>query len=115
MPYRELFEVIGGDLEAIDENLRAARVDAVGGEGKDDFRKSDTDGVSIFKLRQMMREGGGLTGALGRALPIALVVMEEAEVLFAQRGRFAFLSVGEDMTAFDVHDGSCSPPGGTFL
>jgi hypothetical protein len=41
--------------------------------------------------------------------------MEEAEVLFAQRGRFAFLSVGEDMTAFDVHDGSYGPPVGAFF
>lgn len=107
--------VLGGDLQAVDEDLGAARVDAVGPEGEDDVGERGEDGVGVFQLRQVMGEGGRLAEFAGGQLLVAFVVVEVAEVLLAERGRRAFLSAWEDVAAFDVHASLRSTPrGGGF-
>jgi hypothetical protein len=72
--------VLGGDLQAVDEDPGTVRVDAVSGEGDDDVGERSQDGVGIFELRQELDEGRRLAGFARWALLVALIVVEVAEV-----------------------------------
>src|SRR5258708_21005748 len=57
-------EIAGGDLEAVEKRGGLAGLHLVGGEGVDDDRESDLNGLSIFERAEM--DGLGAEDGVGR-------------------------------------------------
>ena len=91
-------EVEAGDLEAVEQQAGAARIDVVGGDALEDFADGGLDGGTVFRQRQV--EGGAAAAALfwvGDGFSRGVVVV--AELLAAQTGAGAAVAVGEDVAA----------------
>lgn len=91
-------EVEAGDLEAVEQQAGAARIDVVGGDALEDFADGGLDGGTVFGQRQV--EGGAAAAALfwvGDGFSRGVVVV--AELLAAQTGAGAAVAVGEDVAA----------------
>jgi len=91
-------EVEAGDLEAVEEEAGAARVDVVGGDALEDFSDGRLDGGAVFWQRQM--EGGAAAAALfwvGDGFSRGVVVV--TELFLAEAWACAAASVGEDVAA----------------
>jgi hypothetical protein len=91
-------QVEAGDLEAIEEEAGAARVDVVGGDALEDFSDGGLDCGPVFWQRQV--EGRAAAAALfwvGDGLSRGVVVV--AELFLAEAGAGAAASVGEDVAA----------------
>ena len=100
-------DVLRGDLEAVEEQAGAARVEMGGAEGVEDLGEGELDGAAVFQYG----EKEGLT--CGDALPQALLVKPGVEVairLVFQGVRTALASVGHDVAAFQVHRGPSPLP-----
>ena len=93
-----LGKVGGGDLERVEEEAGAARVDVVGGDAAEDFADGELDGGAVFGHGEIE---GGATGAamFGPGDGLAGGVMEVAEGLGAEAGRAAAAAVGVDVAA----------------
>ena len=93
-----LGEVEAGDLEAVEEEAGAARVDFVGGDALQDFADGGLDGGAVFGEWQV--EGGAAASALfwvGDRTAGGVVVV--AELLAAEAWAAAAVAVGEDVAA----------------
>jgi hypothetical protein len=91
-------EVEAGDLEAVEEEAGAARVDVVGGDALQDFADGGLDRGAVFGEGQV--EGGAAAAALARVgdgFTGGVVVV--AELLLAETGAGAAAAVGEDVAA----------------
>lgn len=98
-------QVMAGDLEAVEEEAGAARVDFVGGDLLENFGEALLDGAAVFRVGQ--RKAGTAALAGGSVLDgAAAVVVEVAEVFVtagAAQGRAAAAAaVGEDVTALEA-------------
>jgi hypothetical protein len=87
-------EVGGGDLEAVEEDAGALVVEVAGGDAAEDVEDGDLDGGAVldglhFEDADAAGEGGVAAGA----------VVVVAEVLGAEGGRAAAVSVGVDVAA----------------
>ena len=93
-----LGEVGGGDLEPVEEQAGAARVDVIEGDAAEDLADGELDGGAVFGQGEIK---GGATGAtgLGAADGLAGGVVEVAEGLAAEAGRAAAAAVGVDVAA----------------
>jgi hypothetical protein len=91
-------EVEAGDLEAVEEEAGAARVDVVGGDAAEDFSDGMLDGGTVFRQRKV--EGGAAASTLLRVGDgFSCVVVVVAEVFSAQARAAAAVAVGEDVAA----------------
>jgi hypothetical protein len=98
-------EVEAGDLEAVEEQAGAARVDFVGGDAAEDFADGLLDGGAVFGVGKVeagltaLAGGGVLDGAAG-------VVVEVAEGVgafgSADGWAAAAAAVGEDVAALEL-------------
>jgi len=93
-----LGQVSAGDLEAVKEQARAARVEVICGDGMEDETDGGLNGDAILRGWQsedttagftLTQVGGGFTGG----------VMVVAEVFIAQARAAAAVAVGEDVAA----------------
>ena len=105
-------EVGAGDLEAVEEEAGAARVDLVAGDAAEDFSDGELDGGAVFG------HGEVEVGLLGSALVWVLDgaaggVVVVAEVFVAEAGAAAAVAVGEDVAALVAFwfGHWCTPPG----
>ena len=112
-------EALESDLEAIEEETGAARVELVLGDASEDFADRELDGGAVLGHG----EGeGSLAGAASAELGDGLArgVVEVAEGFAAEAGRAAAAAFGEDVAALEAfgfssrHDG-WSPPRDGFL
>jgi len=93
-----LGQVEAGDLEAVEEEAGAARVDVVGGDALEDLADGGLDGGAVFGKGQV--EGGGSAAAsfrIGDGFSGGVVVV--AELFAAQAWAGAAVAVGEDVAA----------------
>jgi hypothetical protein len=91
-------EVEAGDLEAVEEEAGAARVDVVGGDALQDLPDGVLNGGSVFRERQV--EGGAAAAALAWVRDgFAGGVVVVAEVFSAEAWAGAAVAVGEDVAA----------------
>ena len=94
-----LGEVAGGDLEGVEEESGAARVDPVEGDAAHDFADGGLDGAAVLGEREV---DGGLRGGVSDWLaevflraPGGVVVI--AEIFLPDRAAAATVAVGEDV------------------
>jgi len=102
--FLRLFEVDGSELEAEEKAAGAFGVDAVLGDSLNDFVDGELDGGGVFEEGYL--EVGGVREVFGVFGCVALEVGVEVEVavgLAAEGGGAAFVSRGQDVTAFEVH------------
>ena len=91
-------QVEAGDLEAIEEEAGAARVDVVGGDALKDFADGGLDGGTVFRQRQV--EGGASAAASAWVFYwFSCGVVVVAELFLAEAWALAAAAVGEDMAA----------------
>jgi len=91
-------EVEAGDLEAVEEEAGAARVDVVGGDALEDLADGVLDGGAVFGERNL--EGGAAAAAGAWVLSrFAGVVVVVAEIFSAEAWASAAVAVGEDVAA----------------
>ena len=97
-------QVAAGDLEAVEEQAGAARVDLVGGDALEDFGEALLDGAAVFRKGE--REAGAAAARAGVLDGAARVVVEVAEVFVAsgraEGGAAAAAAVGEDVAALQA-------------
>src|SRR5882757_5233977 len=115
-------EVEAGDLETVEEEAGAARVDVVGGNALEDLADGVLDCRSVFGERDFEGGAAGLAGArMGCGFAGGVVVV--TEVFSAEAGAAATVAVGEDVAALVAFgcfglwlDGvlHCPSPRGTF-
>jgi hypothetical protein len=97
-------EVEAGDLQAVEEETGAAKVDLVGGDAAEDLADGGLDGGAVFGDGQVE---GGLAGAalFGVSDGPSGGVVEVAELLFAEAGAGAATAIGEDVAALEALSG----------
>ena len=88
-------EVGAGDLESVEEDGGAFGVEVSGGEPGEDVEEGDLDGGAV--VDGLHAEDAGAAGE--RRVGEALAVVVVAEVLGAEGGRAAAVSVGVDVAA----------------
>jgi hypothetical protein len=96
-----LWESGAGDLQAVEEQAGAARVDVVGGDALEDLADGLEDGGPVFGQGDV--EGGAAAAALlrvGDGFSGGVVVV--AEVFVTKAGAGAAVAVGEDVAALVV-------------
>jgi hypothetical protein len=111
-------EVEAGDLEAVEEEAGAARVDLVGGDALEDFADGGLDGGAVFGQRQV--EGGRAAAAparVGDGFAGGLVVV--AELFLTEAGAGAAVpsvKMWRHRYCFGVSMvcGMCVPPHGVL-
>ncbi len=89
-------EVEAGDLEAVEEESSAARVDVVGGDALEDLSDGVLDGGLVFGEREVKGGAAGAALAWDRSSGGVVVV---AEVLAAEAWASAAVAVGEYVAA----------------
>jgi hypothetical protein len=97
----EFGEGEGGDLEAVEEQAGAARVEGVGGDAGEDFAEGEADGGVVFEDREV--EGGAAGAAparVGEGLAGGVVVV--AEFFGAEAGGLAAAALGQDVAALEA-------------
>jgi hypothetical protein len=91
-------EVEAGDLEAVEEEAGAARVDVIGGDALEDLADGVLDRGSVFGERDFEGGAAAVTGAgVLRGSSRGVVVV--AEVFRAEAWAAAAVAVGEDVAA----------------
>ena len=99
----ELGEVHGGDLEAVEEEAGAARVDVAGGDAAEDLGDGKLDAGAVVGGGEV-EEGGVCVGfgdeGCGRGAAMVAVVV--AEGLVAEGRGAAAVAVGEDVAALET-------------
>ncbi|GGA55960.1 hypothetical protein GCM10011507_04080 [Edaphobacter acidisoli] len=87
-----------GGLEAVEDEAGATVVDGAGGEALEDLFDGDEDGAAVFEAGDV--EGDEAVAALLRLLEgSAGGVVVVAELLVAEAGAAAAVTVGEDVAA----------------
>ena len=94
-------EVEAGDLEAVEEEACAARIDFVGGDALEDFADGGLDGAAVFGDRDVEFGlfGAAVSGVSGGAAGGVVVV---AEFFVVQAGAAAAVAVGKDVAALEA-------------
>ncbi len=98
-----LGEVGGGDLEAVEEEAGAARVDLVGGYAAEDVDDGELEAGAVVAVGEVEVEGAlaaaadtWMRGGLARGVVVV------AELFVAERGRAAAAAVGVDVAALEA-------------
>ena len=98
-----LGEIDRGDLEAVEEETGAARVDLVGGDAAEDLADGDLNGGAILGKGEVE---GGLVALAGLAFPFwdwpTIFMVVEAEVFVAERWTATAVAGGEDVAALEA-------------
>jgi hypothetical protein len=105
---RGLGEVEAGDLEAVEEQAGAARVDVVGGDAAENCSDGKLNAGTIVGIGERKVEGGAAASTLlgvGDGFSGGVVVV--AEVFSAEAGAAAAVAVGEDLAALVLFGGWC--------
>jgi hypothetical protein len=93
-------QVEGGDLEAVDEQAGALRVDGVEGDAAEDLGEAELDGGAVFKVIEGLEaEVGMLFDGVAFEDWLAVGVVVVTEVFVEEGARAAAVSVCEDVTA----------------
>ena len=97
-------QVGGGDLEAVEEEPGAARVDLVGGDAAKDVGNSELETGAVVGVRQREVEGGPATAAGAVRIPDGLAggVVVVAELFTPERGGAATPAIGVDVAALEA-------------
>ena len=91
-------EIEGGDLKAIEEESRAARVKGVGGDAAEDFGDGVLDGRTVFEVWEVeIGLEGAAVAEIGDGWTRGVVVV--AEIFLPETDGAAAVSVGEDVSA----------------
>jgi hypothetical protein len=99
-----VFEVGGGDLEGVEEESGAARVEVVLGDAGDDLAEGLLDGGAAAGLGELEGAAAGLAEAgVGDGLALGVVVV--AELFAAQGGGAAAAALGEGVAALVAAEG----------
>jgi len=89
-----------GELEAVEQDRGAFRVDAVTGEGGDEQRDGDLDGFDVFERRQVEFERiGQVLGLAGRRCGGVRIIFEQ------DRGAFDQVFVAAVQAGMEVAEG----------
>ena len=88
-------EVGAGDLEAVEEDGGSLVVEVAGGDAGEDVVQGDLDGGAVVDGLHAEDAGAACERRVGEALAVVVV----AEVLGAEGGRAAAVSVGVDVAA----------------
>lgn len=94
-------QVLRGDLEAVEEESGAARIDLIRGDAAEDFTDGDLDGSPVFGREQV--EGGlaaAVKGGVGDGLAGGVVVV--AKFFLAKCRAGAAAAVGVDVAAVEA-------------
>jgi hypothetical protein len=91
-------EVLAGDLEAVEQEACAARVEVVGGDALQNLAKGELEGGAVVRPGEVEVAEAGLAGG-GVFHRLAVGVVEVAEVLVAEARAAAAATSGEDVTA----------------
>jgi hypothetical protein len=101
------FDVLGGDLEAVEDESRATRVEFTGGHAVEHISKGNLDGASVFEDGEVKR----LIGDFGVvSSTIVHTRVEVAKLLAAQGRRVTNPAVGHDVTTDEMHETPPPPP-----
>ncbi len=94
-------QVAAGDLQAVEEQAGAARVERVGGEAGEDFGDGELDGGAVF---QIAHEEGFLPGAAFAEVfhRPAILVVKIAKFFLFECGRAATAAGSEDVAALEA-------------
>ncbi len=97
------WEVEAGDLETIEEEAGAARIDFVGGDALENCADGGLDAGAIVGIGERQVEGGAAALALARVGNwFSGCVVVVAEFFAAQTSAAAAMAVGEDVTALEA-------------
>lgn len=99
-------EIGGGDLEAVEEETGAARVDAVGGDAAEDFADGLLDGGAVVgdgEIEDGAAGAAGFEGGGGDGFAVGVVV--ETKIFVAEGWAAAAESGGVDVAALEAFDG----------
>ena len=100
-------DVLGGDLEGVEKEAGAARVELRGTEAVENLGEGDPNGAAIFEEGQLERFAGSGCGAGSEAVH---AVVEVAKRLIFQGDGSALEPIGHDVAALHVHTGTPLPP-----
>lgn len=97
-------QVVGGDLEAVEEQTGGAVIERALGDAVEDLADGELDGGPVFGDGEGEGFGGGDFGARGDARGgwPAVGVVVEAKIFFAQGGGAAAVTIGEDVAALEA-------------
>jgi hypothetical protein len=88
-------DILGGDLEAVEDESRAARIELTGAEAVEDLGEGELDGAAVFEDGEVKR----LIGDFGVfSSTIVHTRVEVAKLLAAQGRRITLVAVGHDVT-----------------
>jgi hypothetical protein len=96
-------QVQAGDLEAVEEQAGAARVELVGGDALQDLADGELDGGAVLGDRHLELRAAGLAGGeLGWPHGLARGVVEVAKFFATEAWALAAAAVGEDVAAAEA-------------
>ena len=93
-----LGEVAAGDLQAVEEEAGAARVDLVAGDALENLADGELDGSAVFREREV-EDGFGGWGGGGFGEGFTGFAVVEAEFFVAEGATAAAVAVGEEVAA----------------
>jgi len=93
--------IFDGDVESFEDEVGAAEIDGVAGDGVDDFHERGLDGLLVFDERD------GMEASFGRSLDAAQHALMEVTELFSAKSRRAAadssdLDVGTELYVWHV-------------